>query len=49
MLRFGKKNLAKENFYGGKKLINVWDVNVDNRIASKLIKTSLILSTRLDI
>ena len=30
MLRFGKTKVAKEELYGAKKLINIWDVNVDN-------------------
>ena len=30
MLRFGETKVAKAGFYGGKKLINIWVVNVDN-------------------
>ena len=39
MLRFDKTKVAKEEFYGGKKkLIGIWDVNVDNVIISKSVK-----------
>ena len=27
---FGKTKVAKEEFYGAKKPINIWDVNVNN-------------------
>lgn len=30
MLKFGKEKVAKEDFYGAKKPIKVWDANVDN-------------------
>ena len=30
MLRLGETRVAKEKFYGTKKTINIWDVNVDN-------------------
>ena len=39
MLRFGKTKVAKEEFYGAKKPIKIWDVNVDNIVISKLIET----------
>ena len=39
MLRFGKTKVAKEEFYGAKKAIKIWDVDVDNRVTSKLIET----------
>ena len=39
MLRFGETKIVKENFFAGKKLINIWDVNVDNIVISKLLKT----------
>ena len=38
MLRFGKIKVAKEKFYGAKKPIKIWDVNVDNIVISKLIE-----------
>ena len=38
MLRFGKPKVTQEKFYGAKKPINIWDVNVDNIAASKLIE-----------
>ena len=38
MLRFGKTNTAKEEFYGTRKPINIWDVNVHNIITSKLVE-----------
>ena len=39
MLRFGKTIIAKEKFYAAKKLTKNWDVNVDNIVISKLVKT----------
>ena len=39
MLRFDKIKVAKEEFYVAKKLINAWDVNVDNIVISKLAET----------
>ena len=39
MLRFGKTKVAKEKFYVAKKPINIWDVNVDNIVISKLDET----------
>ena len=41
MLRFGETKIAKEKFYAAKKPINVWDVNVDNIVISKLVKTKI--------
>ena len=34
-----KTKVAKEEFYGVKKPIKIWDVNVDNIIISKLVET----------
>ena len=39
MLRFGKTKIAKEKFYPAKKPIEIWDVNVGNKVISKLVKT----------
>ena len=39
MLRFGETNIAKGKFYAAQKPIENWDVNVDNIIISKLVKT----------
>ena len=39
MFRFGEKKLTKEKFYAAKKPVKIWDVNVDNIVISKLIKT----------
>ena len=39
MLRFGEEKIFKEKFYGAKKPINIWDVNVDNIAFSKLVET----------
>ena len=36
MLRFGETKIAKEKFYAEKKN---WDVNVDNIVISKIIKS----------
>ena len=38
MLRFGKTKVTKEKFYTAKNPINIWDVNVDNIVISKLVK-----------
>ena len=38
MLRFGETKIAKERSYAAKKPINVWDVNIDNMVFSKLVK-----------
>ena len=38
-MRFGEKEIAKEKFYAAKKPIKIWDVNVDNIVISKLVKT----------
>ena len=38
MLRFGETKMAKEKFFAGKKPINIWDVNIDNTVISKLVK-----------
>ena len=38
-MRFSKTNVAKEEFYGSKKAIKTWDVNVDNIVVSKLVET----------
>ena len=46
MLRFGETKVAKEKFYGKKQIkkkkINIWHVNVDDIVISKLdeIKTN---------
>ena len=39
MVRFGEKEIAKEKFHVPKKFIKIWDVNVDNIIISKSVKT----------
>ena len=39
MLRFGETKIAKQKFYAAKKPIKIWDVNVDNIVISKLVKT----------
>ena len=38
MVKFGKTEIAKENFYASKKPIEIWDVNLDNIVISKLVK-----------
>ena len=38
MLRFYKTKVTKEKFYCAKKPVNIWDVNADNIVVSKLIK-----------
>ena len=39
MVRFGDREIAKEKFYAAKRPIKTWDVNVDNIVISKLVKT----------
>ena len=39
MLRCGEIKVAKEKFYATRKPIKIWDINVDNVLISKLIKT----------
>ena len=49
MFRFGETKVANEKFYGAKKTIKIWDVNVNNIMVSKLAETKLIQSMQLDI
>ena len=35
MLRYVERRKAKEKFYGAKKAISIWNVNVDNIFISK--------------
>ena len=44
MVKFGKTKIAKENFYAAKKRVKMWDVNVHNKVISKLVKTKTIPS-----
>ena len=39
MLRFGEAKVTKEMFYAEKEPTKIWDVNVDNIVISKLVKT----------
>ena len=39
MLRFGEREIAKEKLYASKRPMKIWDVNVDNWVISKLVKT----------
>ena len=39
MVKFVKTDIAKEKFYAPKKPIKIWDVNVDNIVISKFVKT----------
>ena len=39
LLRFGETKVTREKFYAAKKPLKNWDVNVDNIIISKLVKT----------
>ena len=39
MLRFREIKVTKEKFYASTKPITIWDVNVGNRVISKLVKT----------
>ena len=38
MVKFGEREIAKENFYAAKRPIKIWDVNVNNIVISKLVK-----------
>ena len=38
-MRSGEKEIAKEKFYNSKKSMKLSDVNVDNIVISKLVKT----------
>ena len=39
MLRFVDTKVTKEKFYALKKPTKIWDINVDNIVTSKLVKT----------
>ena len=39
MLRFGEAKVTKEKLYASKEPIKIWDVNIDNIIISKSVKT----------
>ena len=39
MVRFGGKEIAKEIFYAAKRPVKICDVNVDNIVISKSVKT----------
>ena len=39
MVKFGRKEIAKEKFYAAKKPRKIWEVNVDNIDISKLVIT----------
>ena len=39
MVKFGNTEIIKETFYAAKKPIEIWDVNVDNIVISKLVET----------
>ena len=39
MLRFGETKVTKEKFFAAKKPIKTWDVNINNIVVIKLVKT----------
>ena len=39
MVRFREKKITKEKFYAAKNPMKIWDVNADNIVTSKLVKT----------
>ena len=39
MLRFGETKIAKGQFYGAKKPIKIWDVDVNNIVISEFVIT----------
>ena len=49
MLRFGEAKIAKEKFHAAKNPLNIWDVNVENIVISKLVRTKTNLIILLDI
>ena len=38
-MKFEEKKIVKEKFYSARNPIKIWDVNVDNIVFSKLVKT----------
>ena len=41
MLKFGETKVTKEKIHAIKKPIKIWDINVDNIVISKLVKTKI--------
>ena len=39
MVKFGEKEIKKEKFYAAKRPIKICDINDDNIVISKLVKT----------
>ena len=39
MVRSGENEIAKERLHAAKKSIEIWDVNVDHIVTSKLVET----------
>ena len=39
MMKLGKTEIAKEQFYAANKPIQIWNINVDNIVTSRLVKT----------
>ena len=39
MVKFGKTEITKKKLYAAKKTINIWNINVDDIVISKLVKT----------
>ena len=39
ILKFVKIKVAKEEFYGARKPMKIWDVDVDSIVISKLVET----------
>ena len=37
-MKLGKTEIAKEQFYVANKPIQIWNINVDNRVTSRLVK-----------
>ena len=38
-MKFEDKEIAEEKFYASKRPIQIWDIDVDNIVISKLVKT----------
>ena len=38
MLRFGETKIVRKKIYSGNQPANIWDINVDNIVISKLVE-----------
>ena len=40
-MRFGETKVPKQKFYAAKNPINFWDIDIDNKVYSKLIERKI--------